>query len=213
MNATQVANATALKRYYRIHAKIYDATRWSFLFGRQRIIELASKTIKPQNILEVGCGTGRNLSSLAKQFPEAQITGIDLSSDMLEIANKKLKPFNNRIKLIEKKYDAPLKDNSGVKEEYDLILFSYALSMFNPGWEVAIKVAKEQLSDDGVIAVVDFHNSRFESYRKWMHVNHVKMENHLLPVLEKEFQPIINETHNAYKGLWQYLMFIGRKKI
>lgn len=213
MSATQVANTVALKRYYRMHAQIYDATRWSFLFGRQRIIELAGRTIKPQHILEVGCGTGRNLLSLAKRFPEAQITGVDLSSDMLERANKKLKPFNDRIKLIEKKYDVPLKDIHGVNEKYDLILFSYALSMFNPGWEIAIKAAQAQLSDKGIIAVVDFQNSRFESYRNWMQVNHVKMENHLLPELEKQFSPIVNETCKAYKGIWEYLMFTGRKKI
>ena len=103
MSATQAANAQALKRYYRLHAKIYDVTRWSFLFGRQRIIELASKNSQPKKILEVGCGTGRNLSALAKAFPEATITGLDLSSDMLSIARNKLQFFDDRIVLIEKK--------------------------------------------------------------------------------------------------------------
>jgi S-adenosylmethionine-diacylgycerolhomoserine-N-methlytransferase len=212
MTTAQVANAQALKRYYRLHAKVYDATRWSFLFGRQKIIELASNNIKPKNILEVGCGTGRNLSALAKAFPEANITGVDLSSDMLAIANKKLQHDKDRINLVEEKYDQPLKDSNGDKEKYDLILFSYALSMFNPGWDVAIKTAKEQLSEQGIIAVVDFQKSRFETYQNWMQVNHVRMEDHLLPELEKQFKPVINNSCKAYLGIWDYYMFIGNKK-
>ena len=212
MTTAQAANAQALKRYYRLHAKVYDATRWSFLFGREKIIELASKNSQPKSILEVGCGTGRNLSALAKAFPEANITGVDLSSDMLEIADKKLQHDKDRINLLEKKYDQPLKDSDGNNEEYDLILFSYALSMFNPGWDVAIKAAKEQLSEKGIIAVVDFQKSRFESYRNWMQVNHVRMEDHLLPELEKQFKPIINKSCKAYLGVWEYLLFIANKK-
>ena len=211
MSATQAANAQALKRYYRLHAKIYDVTRWSFLFGRQRIIELASKNSQPKKILEVGCGTGRNLSALAKTFPEAMITGLDLSSDMLNIAKNKLQSFDDRIVLIEKKYESPLKNAKGDIEKYDLVLFSYALSMFNPGWDIAINAAKEQLSDKGIIAVVDFNRSRFESYRNWMDINHVKMEAHLYPMLEKQFNPIINESCKAYLGVWEYLLFIGEK--
>ncbi len=211
MSTAQIANAVALKRYYRIHARIYDVTRWSFLFGRQKIIDLASEVIMPERVLEVGCGTGRNLLSLAKQFPYAQITGVDLSHDMLQVAAKKLDHFNNRINLVEKKYDIPLEDKQGVIEKYDLIIFSYALSMFNPGWEEAIKAAKAQLSDRGVIVVVDFHDSRFVSYRNWMQVNHVRMEGHLLPLIEKHFRPVKSVVNDAYAGVWQYLMFIGQK--
>ena len=31
-------DAAALTRYYRWHAPLYDATRWSFLFGRAALI-------------------------------------------------------------------------------------------------------------------------------------------------------------------------------
>lgn len=212
MNTVQIANAQALKRYYRMHAKVYDATRWSFLFGRQKIIELADKSIKPKKILEIGCGTGRNLSALAKTFPDANISGVDLSSDMLSVANKKIQSYSDRVKLVENKYDVPLKDDEGNIEEYDLILFSYALSMFNPGWDIAIQSAREQLSEKGIIAIVDFQKSRFKTYRNWMHLNHVKMQDHLLPELEKQFKPVINRSCHAYLGVWEYLMFIGKKK-
>jgi ubiquinone/menaquinone biosynthesis C-methylase UbiE len=51
----------SLRGYYRLHSKIYDATRWSFLFGRHRLIELVASHKTPTRILEVGCGTGTNL--------------------------------------------------------------------------------------------------------------------------------------------------------
>lgn len=212
MTATELSNPSALQRYYRLHASIYDATRWSFLFGRQKIIDLAAAECRPQKILEVGCGTGRNLEALAKQFSDAEITGIDLSSDMLAIAQKKLTSYQNRMKLIEQQYNRPLTNDIGEVIEYDLILFSYALSMFNPGWDEAIQVASDQLSKQGVIAVVDFHHSRFKPFRSWMQVNHVNMEGHLQPLLKTEFNPLVNKTMNAYQGIWNYLLFVGRKK-
>ena len=204
-------NNAALERYYRLHASIYDLTRWSFLFGRKKIIELAAHEIIPKTILEVGCGTGKNLVCLHKHFPSASITGVDLSSDMLNIADKKIKPYSD-IEVKQKKYDRPLLDPNGEPKEFDLILFSYALSMFNPGWQEAIEVASDQLNQGGIIAVVDFHNSRFAAFRKWMRVNHVRMEGHLQSVLEYEFTPLINKSSDAYIGIWQYLYFIGKKK-
>ena len=55
----------SLDRYYRWHAHFYDATRWAFLFGRKALIRLAAKQLQPRRILEVGCGTGKNLAELA----------------------------------------------------------------------------------------------------------------------------------------------------
>ena len=212
MSVSQAANATALQRYYQLHARIYDLTRWSFLFGRTEIINWVEEIIQPQTILEVGCGTGTNLLTLAKRFPHAKISGIDLSKDMLSIARKKLQQENHEhINLIEKRYDTPLLDQSGERATFDLVLFSYALTMFNPGWEIAIKTAREQLSENGIIAIVDFHDSRFDSFRRWMRVNHVRIEGHLRPFLDKQLAPIIDQTHSAYAGLWKYLLYIGKK--
>lgn len=38
-----------------------------------------------QDILDVGCATGLSSLALAKAFPEAQITGIDLSPHFLAV--------------------------------------------------------------------------------------------------------------------------------
>ncbi|MEM1357475.1 MAG: methyltransferase domain-containing protein, partial [Bacteroidota bacterium] len=73
-----------LSQYYQFQSRIYDLTRWSFLFGRKHLLaSLPFRPTEPLQILEVGCGTGHNLLRLAKKYPEAEITGIDLSTDML----------------------------------------------------------------------------------------------------------------------------------
>jgi S-adenosylmethionine-diacylgycerolhomoserine-N-methlytransferase len=200
--------AAPIETYYRWHARIYDATRWSFLFGRTAILTEAAAFVTPARILEVGCGTGRNLVHLGRQFPKAAITGVDLSDAMLEVARRKTAPFGCRVNLWHRSYDAPLLDANG----YDLVLFSYALSMFNPGFETAIRAAAEDLAPGGCLAVVDFHATRFHFFERWMGVNHVRMNGQLRPLLQSLFVPQVNRINQAYGGGWEYLTFVGRKK-
>jgi S-adenosylmethionine-diacylgycerolhomoserine-N-methlytransferase len=69
----------ALDRTYRLHARIYDCTRWTFLFGRDELVRRATERISARVIHEIGCGTGHNLLRLRARCPGAQITGWDLS--------------------------------------------------------------------------------------------------------------------------------------
>lgn len=207
-SSPSTSDATAITQYYRLHSKIYDATRWSFLFGREAIIKHLVAYTAPTNILEVGCGTGKNLKELARRFPLATITGVDVSSDMLAVARHNLGWLSKRIKLIQAPYIAPL----AAATRYDLILFSYALTMFNPGWENALAAARKDLALGGRIAVVDFHDSPFLLFKRWMGVNHVRMDGHLRPHLLAHFTPQVNIIQPAYGGLWTYLLFLGQKR-
>lgn len=206
MNAP--ASGSVVEKYYRFHSRIYDATRWSFLFGRDATLdEVARAGAKPRRILEVGCGTGKNLANLCARFPEAAVVGVDLSAAMLARATEKIARFGPRARLVQRAYDAPL----ATEEPFDLVLFSYALSMFNPGFEVAIEAAHAQLADDGQIAVVDFHATRWPLFERWMGVNHVRMNGQLRPLLRAHFLPQVDEVRAAYGGAWSYLVFVGRK--
>ncbi len=84
--------------------------------------------------------------------------------------------------------------------------------MMNPGWEKALENAHYHLKEDGIIAVVDFFETDRPAFKKWMAVNHVRMDSHLLPGLKKHFDPVLKITKSAYLGIWKYLLFIGRKK-
>ena len=192
--------------YYRWHSRIYDLTRWSFLFGRQHLIRSLAQVGTPTKLLEIGCGTGHNLLSLAKQFPAAQIIGIDVSTDMLSIANKKLQPHQSRVTLLNQAYTGSIAPGA-----YDLIICSYALSMFNPGWHPAIHSAITDLKPGGHFALVDFHDTAHPWFRRWMQQNHVEMHAHLLPELSAHLTPIQQKIIPAYGNLWSYLHFIGQK--
>ena len=200
--------STALARYYRWHARIYDATRWSFLFGRTALIRtLANDPNPPRNILEIGCGTGGNLLRLARQFPEAAVIGLDLSPDMLARARRKLDALQLPITLLQQRYERPLYP----EPVFDLIVFSYCLSMMNPDWNQALASAIRDLRPGGRLAVVDFHDTRFAGFRRWMAVNHVRMDGHLLPGLSTVYHPLTATVHKAYGGGWRYFFFIGKK--
>jgi len=206
MSAT-AENQSSLASYYRWHARIYDLTRWAFLFGRGKLIRSAASQISmPTRILEIGCGTGKNLVELAERFPKAQIIGLDLSRDMLDRARVKAKHYGSRIGLLHRPYDAPV----AVGAKFDLIVMSYSLSMINPGFDEVLRLCREDLSERGMVAVVDFHKSRWDWFRRWMGVNHVRMEGQILDLLRQHFQPLICEVRHGYGDLWRYLVFVGK---
>lgn len=206
-HAAAVAGQAGIQRYYRFHSRIYDATRWSFLFGRNALVERVARDLDPSRVLEIGTGTGKNLVQLCRTFPEATVYGLDISTEMLDVARRKVERFGERVELIHRPYDGP--DSRGPRHE--LIVFSYSLSMINPGWERAIDSAYEDLVPGGHVAVVDFDASPVKAFKRWMGVNHVRMDGHLLPVLQSRFETRDCEVRAAYGGLWKYLTFVGRK--
>ena len=201
-------NAAALADYYRWHARLYDATRWSFLFGRAALIRAIAGRCQPARILEIGCGTGSNLLRLRRRFPDAAITGLDLSTDMLVQARRKLSRHSARITLRQGRYDQPLQPD----QPFDLIVFSYCLSMVDPGWEQTLEAALRDLRPGGLLAVVDFHDTCFAGFQRWMAFNHARMDAHLLPRLNACCRPLAQRVRAAYGGSWRYFSFIGCKR-
>ena len=202
--------ADKMKRYYIFHSKIYDITRWTFLFGRKRLVkEIPFQSTDNFRLLEVGCGTGYNLSKIHDRFPNAELTGIDVSEEMLEIAAKKTKKAGNKINLV----CMPYGENNTMQSGFDVIVFSYSLSMINPFWEDLLKQALSDLKPGGYLAITDFHDSKFNAFKKWMGVNHVKMDSHIFKWLKIHFKDYNSQVKKAYGGVWEYLIFIGKKSI
>lgn len=48
------------------------------------------RVVKPARVLEMGCGPGRCLAALRRALPAAELTGVDLSPFMLELARDRL---------------------------------------------------------------------------------------------------------------------------
>lgn len=204
---TKELHQKKIDRYYRFHSLIYDATRWSFLFGRDKLLEMIPDLPSSPRILEVGCGTGHNIKQLQKHYPKAKIAGIDLSQHMLKRANSKLEDSNS-IHLHNRRYglDGPNFDS------FDLILCSYSLTMCGDGLESIFNQISADLKPSGYIAIVDFHHSPYRWFRRWMSKNHVNLSRKILAKLKHRYQPVKREVNDAYLGLWSYFLFIGQNQ-
>ncbi|WP_041559059.1 class I SAM-dependent methyltransferase [Novosphingobium sp. PP1Y] len=144
-------HAALMDRVYRGQRHIYDLTRKYYLFGRDRLIdELECRA--GHAVLELGCGTGRNLQLIARRWPGVQCHGLDISAEMLKNARKRL-GLSGRLAL----GDATRFDARGLfgREGFDRIVLSYALSMI-PGWQATLEQAVAALAPGGSVRVVDF---------------------------------------------------------
>ena len=146
-------HAALMDATYRHQRLIYDATRAWFLFGRDRLIE---ELDPPQGgrVLELACGTGRNLDLIARRYPGRRLYGLDISRQMLRSASAKL---GNRAFLAEG--DACRFSGEALfrTRGFDRIVLSYAVSMI-PDWQDAIRAATRHLASGGELHVVDFHD-------------------------------------------------------
>ncbi|WP_428429317.1 class I SAM-dependent methyltransferase [Pararhizobium sp.] len=148
------SHADRMDRMYRTQRHIYDLTRKYYLFGRDTLIgEL--NVPAGGSVLEVGCGTGRNLALIGQRFPHARLFGLDISAEMLVSAEAKLgKP--GRARTILRVADATDFQSSEFGETgFDRIVISYALSMI-PDWEKAIGAAIAALNPGGSLHIADF---------------------------------------------------------
>lgn len=70
-----------------------------FLGGNQATFKTLFRFPKPMSILDVGCGGGQFTLELAKQFSQARVMGIDISSEAIAFAQKQ--PGANSLKNLE----------------------------------------------------------------------------------------------------------------
>lgn len=202
-------SSASLSDYYRWHAAIYDWTRWTFLFGRTRLIHVAVERVQPRRIIEIGCGTGKNLVQLARAFPMAEIVGMDLSDEMLGKARRKTDRFGSRITLLKYAYNQA---TYLAGDPFDLIVFSYCLSMINPGYAEVLHTCQKDLSPSGCLAIVDFHDTPFRWFREWMGLNHVRLDGQILEALRLSGLRLGHcDLRRAYGGLWRVLTCLASR--
>jgi malonyl-CoA O-methyltransferase len=105
--------------------------------GDELLERLSLVTIQPQTVLDLGVGTGRNLSLLAKRYPKAQLVAVDIASEMVKQARlnyrqgeglKRWLPSSSKpIYLAGDAENLPLADNS-----VDLIFANLTLQWCDP---------------------------------------------------------------------------------
>ncbi|RYY26053.1 MAG: class I SAM-dependent methyltransferase [Sphingomonadales bacterium] len=157
---------------YALHRHFYDFTRKFYLLGRDRLI----RDLAPPpggSVLEVGCGTARNLIVAGKHWPDARLHGFDISEAMLDTARKSVdrQGLGDRIALAQG--DAGSFDPRKLfgLEEVDRIFMSYTISMIPP-WEDAIEQSVAWLACGGSLHIVDF--GQYERLPRWARRLHFK---------------------------------------
>jgi len=164
---------------YRHQRHIYDITRHYYLLGRDLMIDRldipASGTV-----LEIGCGTARNLIATARKYPGAKIYGIDISAEMLKSAEVNIRRAGLSDRVLIAQADAASFDGHALfgSHGFDRIFFSYSLSMIPP-WKQALNTAVDNLAPEGALHYVDFSSQqRLPDWfgrllRAWLSMFHV----------------------------------------
>ncbi|WP_067334048.1 class I SAM-dependent methyltransferase [Stappia indica] len=141
---------------YRWQRHVYDATRKYYLLGRDRLID----DLAPPpggTVLELGCGTARNLVLAARRHPQARFFGIDISQQMLESARGSIRRAGLDDRVTVAQGDATAFDTAALfgVERFDRVFFSYSLSMIPP-WREALAAGAGALTPGGRLHLVDF---------------------------------------------------------
>ncbi len=147
-----------MNRMYRRQRHIYDGTRRYYLLGRDQLIS-GLKPAPGANVLEIGCGTGRNLVLAAGLYPDARFFGIDVSTEMLTSAITAIsrRGMTGRIRVAHGDGTAFDPQLLFGLPSFDHVMISYSLSMI-PDWRGVLQAAARRLTPGGRLHVVDFGN-------------------------------------------------------
>jgi len=149
-------SAAKMDAMYRLQRHFYDLTRKPYLLGRDTLIHELSPA-PGGSVLEIACGTARNLLCIARRYPTARCFGIDISSTMLQTARASIAREGMADRVWVELADATSFDPMllfGVGR-FDRVVISYALSMI-PDWKMVLQFAANLVAPNGSLHVVDF---------------------------------------------------------
>lgn len=148
--------AGLMNRMYRHQRHIYDASRKFYLLGRDELIAHLNPPACAR-VLEIGCGTGRNLIKAAQSDPSIEAYGIDVSTEMLATASRSITRAGLGARITLAQADAASFDPVALfgVAAFERIFISYALSMI-PHWRDPLAHACDFLTEGGSLHIVDF---------------------------------------------------------
>ena len=125
-------------------------------FARYKIVEVARRLralkIAPRRVLDFGCGIGNSAPHLREAFPQAEITGVDISEKSLAVARARF-PGAAEFKV----YD-PGAAPPGPPEGYDLIFSACVFHHIEAEEHVGIfRRLREVVAPGGAMAIFE-HN-------------------------------------------------------
>jgi ubiquinone/menaquinone biosynthesis C-methylase UbiE len=140
-------------------SRIYDFVSRRVLRGlyRRLAADIAASAPRGAAVLDVGTGPGVLLAELAGLRPDLRLTGVDLSHDMIEAANRNLEPFGDRARArVADVTRLPFADGS-----FDLIVSSMSLHHWDDPKAATPELARV-LRPGGAVHIYDFPFAPFD---------------------------------------------------
>lgn len=144
-------------------------------------------------VLDLGCGTGLELEAYFVHNPQATVTGIDLSKDMLDACRSKFE--NRNITLLQASYfDEPLGENV-----YDAAVSVESLHHFPAGKKLELyRKIYLSLTKDGYFVLTDYFAESEASEREYFaHLKTFKQEQGLPDDVLYHYDTPLTVEHEA----------------
>ncbi len=141
---------TLAKQFFGNNANSYEKVVRLTTFGRDAYWkgEIIKRISKCNSVLDLACGTGILTFKIAEKFPDATITGIDLSEEYLKLAKNKT-ASSDKISFLQ--YDA---EDLNLDCTFGCITSSYIPKYCNP--QILVERCVHYLDSGGKIILHDF---------------------------------------------------------
>lgn len=138
--------------------------------------ELKQEKIYPDKILDIGCGTGKFLADLSRNFSRAQVIGLDISQEMVSITKTRCPHC-----LVASAQALPFKS-----ESFDLLI-SNAVYQWVENLDAAFKEAYRVIKNNGIFVFNCFGKRTLKELRDCF-----KIEENGLPAKDIVYAQLLN---------------------
>jgi malonyl-CoA O-methyltransferase len=180
----------------------------------EKLIDLIDLDYFPR-ILEIGCGTGVYTRLLAERYPDAEITAIDISEQMIKTAKEKTKSETVRFEVSDG-------ENFGQEKKFDLITSNASFQWFE-NLDTAFLSFSENLSTEGVLCFSMYGPETFREFkevlgahrgqRQWLTSSRFAEKEEIRGFLNRYFKrfELWEESYNVdFFSIWDFLQNIKK---